>query len=131
MNRKRLPFGLCNAPVTFTRLMQMVFKDVLWKTVMIHVYLDDINCHSYSFSSQLKVWSCISKVNWCKLKSKVCILPQKEVYIFIGHTISVKGVGTFPENIQAIKYWPTPKGAWIFVSFASYIKLLILCISIC
>jgi hypothetical protein len=40
---KRLAFGLCNAPATFTRLMQMVFTGMLWNTVII--YLDDIICH--------------------------------------------------------------------------------------
>ena len=29
-NGKKLAFGVCNAPSTFTRLMQMVFSGLLW-----------------------------------------------------------------------------------------------------
>ena len=36
----RLPFGLCNAPATFQRAMDMILAGVKWKTCL--VYLDDV-----------------------------------------------------------------------------------------
>ena len=41
---RKLAFCLCNAPSTFTRLMQMMFSGLLWKIVI--WYLDDFICHS-------------------------------------------------------------------------------------
>lgn len=35
-----MPFGLCNAPNTFKRLMETVFRRLSWKIAL--VYLDDV-----------------------------------------------------------------------------------------
>ena len=35
-----MPFGLCNAPSTFARLVELVLKDLHWKICLI--YLDDV-----------------------------------------------------------------------------------------
>ena len=39
-NFRTMPFGLCNAPATFERLMDLVLKGLPWTTCL--VYLDDI-----------------------------------------------------------------------------------------
>ena len=39
---KRLPFGLCNAPATFQRAMDMILAGVRWQICL--VYLDDVIC---------------------------------------------------------------------------------------
>ncbi|MCG7876282.1 MAG: RNase H-like domain-containing protein [Candidatus Thiodiazotropha endolucinida] len=122
---RKLAFGLCNAPSTFTRLMQMVFSGLLWKVVIL--YLDDIICHSKTFDEQFTnlemVFERLRKAN-LKLNPKKCHLFQKEV-TFLGHTINENGVGTSPDKIQAVKNWPTPrnaKEAKSFISLASYYR---------
>ena len=122
---KRLAFGLCNAPATFTRLMQMVFNGLLWKFIII--YLDDIICHSKTFEQQFEnlevVFNRLSVAN-LKLNPKKCVLFQKEV-TFLGHVISENGVGTDPRKIDKIRNWPTPKNtkeARSFISLASYYR---------
>jgi len=47
-----MPFGLCNAPATFQRLMDRVYDGIAWKFVV--VYLDDTIVYSRTFDDHLK-----------------------------------------------------------------------------
>ena len=47
-----MPFGLCNAPATFERLMENILRGLSWKTCL--VYLDDIIIVEKSFEDHLK-----------------------------------------------------------------------------
>ena len=49
---RRMPFGLCNAPGTFERVMEVVMRGLQWKTCL--VYLDDIVVFSASFEEHLE-----------------------------------------------------------------------------
>ena len=47
-----MPFGLCNAPATFQRLMDTVLREILWHFVV--VYIDDVNVGSRTFPEYLE-----------------------------------------------------------------------------
>ena len=47
---KVLPFGVCNGPATFQRLMEHVFSGLKWKIYLL--YLDDIIIFSKTFVEQ-------------------------------------------------------------------------------
>ena len=47
-----MPFGLCNAPATFERLMERVLKGLHWRTCL--VYLDDIIVMGKNFEEHLE-----------------------------------------------------------------------------
>ena len=46
-----MPFGLCNAPATFQRMMDIVLTSLKWKTCLI--YLDDVVVFSKSFDNHV------------------------------------------------------------------------------
>ena len=52
-----MPFGLCNAPATFERLMEAVLKGLSWDICL--VYLDDIIVHTRSFDQHLMNLKCV------------------------------------------------------------------------
>ena len=47
-----MPFGLCNAPVSFQRLMDLVLSGLQWSQCL--VYLDDIIVLGRSFGEHIK-----------------------------------------------------------------------------
>ena len=104
-----MPFGLCNAPATFEKLMEMVLGGLTWKTCL--VYLDDIMVMGKTFEEHLtnleEVFNRMKEAN-LKLNPKKCLLFQKEVEFF-GHTVSVTEIETTGTKISAIRDWPRPR----------------------
>ena len=47
-----MPFGLCNAPSTFERLMERVLEGLHWEILL--VYLDDIIIYGKTFEMELE-----------------------------------------------------------------------------
>ena len=103
-----MPFGLCNAPATFERLIELVLKDLNWKICLI--YLDDIIVYGAGFYPALDrlkaVWRRTREAN-LKLKPTKCCLMRGQVP-FLGHIVSRQGVGVNPAKTEAVEQWPTP-----------------------
>ena len=72
-----MPFGLCNAPATFERLMEYVLHGLSWKQCL--VFLDDSIVFSKTFSEHLdilrEVFNRLKTAN-LKLSPGKCILLQ-------------------------------------------------------
>jgi hypothetical protein len=67
---KVMPFGLCNAPATFQRLMDRVLGGLKWSSCL--VYFDDIVVIGSTFFGALKAFgSCTnpSQAVWVKTES--------------------------------------------------------------
>ncbi|KAL2086104.1 hypothetical protein ACEWY4_017163 [Coilia grayii] len=121
----RMPFGLCNAPSTFQRLMERIFGDERFSSLLL--YLDDIVVFSTSFESHLKrldlVLQRLQQHN-LKLKLAKCNFFQSKVN-YLGHVISAEGVSTDPEKIRAVVEWKRPRTLTelrSFLGFASYYR---------
>ncbi|GBM48169.1 Retrovirus-related Pol polyprotein from transposon 17.6 [Araneus ventricosus] len=99
---KVMPFGLCNAPGTFERVMETVLRILSSEACL--VYLDDIIIVGRTFEEHLnklrKVFQRLQKGN-VKLNPKKCRFFQKEV-AYLGDVISAEGVKTDPERIKAV-----------------------------
>ena len=104
-----MPFGLCNAPATFERLMEVVLKGLSWKTCL--VYLDDIIVVGRSFQEHLKnleeVFGRLRAAN-LKLSPKKCCIFQEEVR-YLGHVVSRNGVAVDPDKTKVVHEWPEPR----------------------
>ncbi|GFY07458.1 retrovirus-related Pol polyprotein from transposon 17.6 [Trichonephila clavipes] len=105
---KVMPFGLCNAPATFKRLMETVLGGLSCEACL--VYLDDIIIAGRSFEEHLKnirrVLQKLKDAN-LKLSPSKCHLFRREV-TYLGRIISAKGVRTDPDKISAVKGWNCP-----------------------
>lgn len=103
-----MPFGLCNAPATFQRLMDRVLAGLQWETCL--VYLDDIivlGCDVPEMLHRLdQVFDRLQYAN-LKLKPAKCCLFCRQV-AYLGHIVSEQGVTTDPAKIQKVQEWPTP-----------------------
>ena len=106
---KRMPFGLCNAPATFQRVIQLVLRHLTWNQIL--AYLDDVIVLGKDFSDHLHnlelTFERFREHN-LKLKPKKCGLFQREVK-FLGKLVNSEGVALNPENVEKVKSWPIPK----------------------
>ena len=106
-----MPFGFCNAPATFERLMEKVLVGLPWEILLI--FLDDIIVHAAAFEEELNrlrlVFQRLREAS-LKLSPKKCFLFQRCV-AFLGHIVSGDGVSTDPSKTEAIRTWPTPHSA--------------------
>lgn len=106
---KVMPFGLCNAPATFQRLMECVLSGLNFEICLL--YIDDIIVFSETFDQHIdRLSTVLDKLQSANLKisPKKCSLFQKEVS-FLGHIVSADGISTDPEKTKAIESWPEPK----------------------
>ena len=103
-----MPFGLCNAPATFQRLMDKVLSGL--KCYSCLVYIDDILVVVDSFENHLYNLVGVLKrlmEAGLKVKPSKCSLCQREVQ-YLGHVVSAEGISTDPTKVEAICNWPTP-----------------------
>ena len=103
-----MPFGLCNAPATFQRLMDVTMMGLNLKICL--VYLDDI-VFSRDVQSHLeRLELLLRRLKGAKLKLKPskCHLLQKSAS-FLGYIVSDQGVSTDTKKLEAVRNWPTPQ----------------------
>ena len=104
-----LPFGCCNGPPTFQRLMEHVLAGLQWKICLL--YLDDIIIFSKTFEDHVEqLGQVLKRIGEAGLKvaPKKCHFFQSEVN-FLGHIVTKDGVATDPSKTQCVKDWPQPK----------------------
>ena len=95
-----MPFGLCNAPATFERLMERVLGGMPWQSCL--VYLDDVLVHARTFTQAIanldQVFGRLRQAG-LKLSPEKCTLFVTEV-AYLGHVIGREGVKTDPGKLH-------------------------------
>jgi len=104
-----MPFGLCNAPGTFERLMETVLRGMQWERAVL--YLDDIIVFSEDVKGHLErleeIFQRLKAAN-LMLKPSKCHFFKQQVE-FLGHIVSQEGVSTDPQKVKAVSEWPIPR----------------------
>ena len=104
----RMPFGLCNAPATFQRVMNEVFADLIGKGL--YVYIDDITIYSETFEEHMVLLKEVLRRlrdRCLYLKPKKCTIAADQVDL-LGHVITRNGIQPSPTKIQAVMNYPRP-----------------------
>ena len=105
-----MPFGLVNAPSTFQRLINDVFRGILDHFVT--VYLDDILVFSRTAEEHERhLREVFERLRAHQLyaKKKKCAFGLRQVE-YLGHLIDEYGVRPDPAKVTAVVDWPTPSG---------------------
>ena len=113
----QVPFGLCNAPATFSRLVDHILAGLHWETCLF--YLDDIIVFSSTWEEHLarlrQVFERVRHAN-IKLGAEKCAFAAKEVR-YLGHRVTEEGLLPDSALLAAIQEIPPPKTATEVRSF--------------
>ena len=103
----QVPFGLCNAPATFSRLMDQVLAGLHWETCLF--YLDDILVFSSTWEEHLaRLREVFERLRHAKLKlgAAKCTFSAKEVS-YLGHRVTEEGLLPDPSLLAAMRDIPS------------------------
>ena len=119
---KVMPFGLCNAPSTFQRLMQWTLRGM---NHFCNAYIDDILVFSDTVEEHMEhlrlVFQHLQGVG-IKLHPQKCSLGCSTVP-YPGHVISAQGIFPDPAKVTAVEKFPAPTNVGSvreFLGLASY-----------
>ncbi len=119
-----MSFGLCNAPKTFQRLMNKVFKPFLG--LFLQVFINNFGVYIDRTFHLAKLDLIFQRLNG----SKVTLSPEKTTICFsegkmVGHIMSKNGVATNLEKLGRISKLPFPttkKAFWGFLGMVGYYR---------
>lgn len=105
---KVMPFGLCNAPATQCRLMDLAIGHDLSKNV--YIYVDDILIIAETTDHMLQL---IGEIAARLQRANLTINLEKSVFFakhvkFVGFIISKEGISIDPEKTAALSEYPQP-----------------------
>ena len=118
-------FGMTNAPSTFVTLMNLVFRSLIGKSVVI--YLDNIIVFSKSKAQHKVDLRNVLNIlcdNQLYAKPSKCQFYEKSL-TFLGHIISASGIKPNPEKIKAIVELPRPTnilGLQSFLGLVAFVR---------
>ena len=123
-----MPFGLCNAPATFQRLMEKIFGTLIGRGIL--VYLDDVLIYAETPEQLLEILDKVLKLlarAGLKCKGSKCSLFTEKVH-YLGHVVSKNGIKPEPTKLDKIRLWPKPEkgtGLASFLGLCNYYRDLI------
>ena len=116
-------FGLCNAPATFSRAMDLILRGLNWDVVL--AFLDDVVVLGKTFVDHMgNLQSALQRFKrfQLKLKPRKCELFRRQVE-FLGRNVGANKISLKPEHVENVLKWPTPtsdKQVEKFLGLANY-----------
>ena len=101
-----MPFGLCNAPVTFQCLMQNTLGEL--NLTYCVIYLDDVTIFGCTEEEHLERLHVVFERFWefnLKLKPSKCSFFQLEI-MYLAHHVSRQGILLSRDNMQVVEEFP-------------------------
>jgi hypothetical protein len=125
---KVMPFGLCNAPATFQRFINLVLHDYLDNFCV--AYLDDILVFSTTTAEhEQHVGRVLGRLREFKLFANAA---KCEFHVarteFLGYVISPQGIETDQAKVAAVRDWPLPQNrrdVQSFLGLANYYRIFV------
>lgn len=113
----KMPFGLCNAPATFQRCMNLFKKGL--PSVLLLIYLDDLIIISKTFDQHLEdLKTVFERLQYFKLQAKQtkCKFVCAKIK-YLGHILTTSGIKMDPSKVVAIVERQAPKNVKQILSF--------------
>jgi transposase InsO family protein len=105
---KRMPFGLCNAPATYSRLVHIALSHIPAHHAL--PYLDDTLIHSPTLQAHLQglqlVLSALRRAG-LKLQPSKCHLFRSQAE-YLGHWVTKDGIQPLADYTKIVRQWPMP-----------------------
>lgn len=104
---KAMPFGLVNAPASFSRIM----RDLLRGLDNVDNFIDDILIHTATFDEHLKTLRRVLerlKTANLKVRPTKCVICCENVE-FLGHRVGHGELRPVPDKVEAIQSAPQPR----------------------
>ena len=105
---KRMPFGLSTAPASFSRAISIVLSGLTFQSCL--CYFDDVLMFSKDIDQHYERLTAVLprfRQHGLKVKASKCSFGADQV-LYLGYTVSSKGVHTDPAKIEAIENLPAP-----------------------
>ena len=126
--RKRMPFGLCNATATFQRLMAHALIDVTKKYGnLVICYVDDVVIATPTLEDHIErldeVFACMKR-SGLKCKPSKCEILKDSIK-YLGRMVDRHGIRPDPDAVEAVLTWKLPKTEhqlMSFLGFANYYR---------
>jgi hypothetical protein len=117
-----MSFGICNAPTTFMRAMNYVFRPFLDECVI--VYLDGILFFSGTWDEHVRhVKQVLDTLQRERLYVKMYKCEfDKTTLVYLGHIVGGGQLKIDPSKIDVIINWPEPKSATEIRSFLGVVQ---------
>lgn len=122
---KIMPFGLCNAPATFERMMDFLLRGYKWSTYL--CYLDNVIVFPPTFDSHLSHLAAILEVfreAGLQLNSSKCHFGHSEAKV-LGHLVRAAGIHADPAKINTVKNFPVPCSAKMCAASWAYAPIIV------